>query len=51
MGLQGRGGEQGEGEQDVRAGGAGGRVEGRVRPFHPEMYLFTFTGFDVLTGV
>lgn len=31
MGLQGRGREQGE----VRAGGAGGRVEGRVRPFHP----------------
>lgn len=39
-------------EQDVRAGGAGGRVEGRIHPCHPEMFLFTmFTGSDVLTGV
>lgn len=41
-----------KGEPDLRAEGAGGRLEGRVCPFHPEVYLLTkFTGFDVLTGV
>lgn len=39
-------------EHGARAGGTGGRVEGRVRPFHPGVYLFTtFTSCDVLAGV